>query len=506
MNQGKGVTAAFGFACMAGLAAGLGASGPSANSRFIGSLNDPAIAADPIARPIVERMTFATDHAGEHAHVTPLPDGGFFATCSEVGVVFAPGTPMEYVNDVLSRIQPPATSRFEPQGSAWFTGGTAGVITYSLVPDGLSIPAAIQGEPTTNSSLFSTLDNIFDTRAQWQTLLGSAFTSWGEFSDVSYSLVSDDGAPWFSAGPLTGGVGRGDCRIAMKPIDGAGGVLAYNFFPLNGDMVIDQADNWGNSFNNFVFFRNVVAHEHGHGQGLSHVCPANGTKLMEPFLSTGFDGLQLDDIRATTFLYGDRLEPNAGPTGSAEAVSVPDTLLLKDLSLRDSSDVDVISFETSASVEIVASVSPVGTTYSGGPQTQACNTGSLIVGSELIDPILEILDADLNVVASVNAGGFGVAEQTDPINLGDPGVYHVRVSAAAAAGVSQIYDLQVNVSEGLPTCPEDLTGDGVVGAGDLSVLLSQWGSSGSSAELDGQPPVDAVDLSFLLSSWGDCPS
>jgi hypothetical protein len=49
--------------------------------------------------------------------------------------------------------------------------------------------------------------------------------------------------------------------------------------------------------------------------------------------------------------------------------------------------------------------------------------------------------------------------------------------------------------------PADLDNDGFVGAADLSLLLSQWGSAGS-ADLSGNGTVGAEDLSQLLASWG----
>ncbi|MFM7261037.1 MAG: hypothetical protein ACKO3W_10580, partial [bacterium] len=48
--------------------------------------------------------------------------------------------------------------------------------------------------------------------------------------------------------------------------------------------------------------------------------------------------------------------------------------------------------------------------------------------------------------------------------------------------------------------PYDLTGDGLVGAADLSLLLSQWGGKGQ-ADFDRTGVVDAADLSAMLANW-----
>lgn len=54
-------------------------------------------------------------------------------------------------------------------------------------------------------------------------------------------------------------------------------------------------------------------------------------------------------------------------------------------------------------------------------------------------------------------------------------------------------------------CPADLDGDGFVAAGDLSILLDSWGSTGADpADIDGDGAVDANDLAALLSTWGPC--
>ncbi|MBL9118463.1 MAG: hypothetical protein JNL80_00945 [Phycisphaerae bacterium] len=47
----------------------------------------------------------------------------------------------------------------------------------------------------------------------------------------------------------------------------------------------------------------------------------------------------------------------------------------------------------------------------------------------------------------------------------------------------------------------DLTGDGLVNAGDLALMLGAWGSAGGPADLNGDGTVDAADLSILLGAW-----
>jgi hypothetical protein len=53
------------------------------------------------------------------------------------------------------------------------------------------------------------------------------------------------------------------------------------------------------------------------------------------------------------------------------------------------------------------------------------------------------------------------------------------------------------------SCASDLDGDGTVGAADLTLVLSGWGSA--APDLTGDGVVNAVDLAQLLATWGPCP-
>ncbi len=64
--------------------------------------------------------------------------------------------------------------------------------------------------------------------------------------------------------------------------------------------------------------------------------------------------------------------------------------------------------------------------------------------------------------------------------------------------------------DGIPdvcdTCPADLTGDGMVNAADLALLLGAWGPNpGHCADFNNDGAVNAADLALLLGSWGPCP-
>ena len=53
-----------------------------------------------------------------------------------------------------------------------------------------------------------------------------------------------------------------------------------------------------------------------------------------------------------------------------------------------------------------------------------------------------------------------------------------------------------------PACPADLSGDNVVSAGDLAIMLNFWGTAG--ADLTGDGATNGADLATLLGAWGPC--
>ncbi len=56
---------------------------------------------------------------------------------------------------------------------------------------------------------------------------------------------------------------------------------------------------------------------------------------------------------------------------------------------------------------------------------------------------------------------------------------------------------------GPPSCPADLTGDGVVDGADLGLILSAWGES-PLGDLTGDGITDGADLGLMLTAFGPC--
>src|SRR5437868_3920538 len=60
----------------------------------------------------------------------------------------------------------------------------------------------------------------------------------------------------------------------------------------------------------------------------------------------------------------------------------------------------------------------------------------------------------------------------------------------------------VAVHSSLAAVSGDLNGDGTVNVFDLSILLSNWGTSDATADINRDGTVNIFDLSTLLSHWG----
>ncbi|MBS1706181.1 MAG: putative Ig domain-containing protein [Armatimonadetes bacterium] len=376
------------------------------------------------------------------------------------------------------------SNRWNGSGGSGGTNGTPSSVTWSFVPDGLSISGGA-GEPTANSILFSTLDSAFSSqggRTTWVQRFIDIFARWHQLTGLTYTRITvggndwDDGTAWSNSGAA--GL-RGDIRIGSHYIDGASNILAYNYFPSSGtggNMVIDSADaaNWANSSNFNRFLRNTLGHEHGHGIGIQHVCPANGTKLMEPFLNTSFDGPQQDDIRAAEALYGDPYESNAtsGTATNLGALSSNSSTTFGDcpansayptmpipansaiLSIHPTGpDTDWFKFTTDGPATFTLTATPIGSSYDDSTQnstTGACNSGNTLNSKNEVKLQVSGYSTDgsslLGTGTAASLGTNAVATGSFPA----AGTYFVKVNSSGTFTSSrvQLYKLIVAMTPG----------------------------------------------------------
>ncbi len=355
--------------------------------------------------------------------------------------------------------------------------GDATTLTWSVIPDGTFIRSGV-GEAAGASDLIDFLDGVYHggaspggndlTQRTWWQEIDQTFDRFSDLSGLSYIYeANDDGANQIDT-PGSSNV-RGDVRIGGKVFTGIpGGVLAYNFGPDSGDMVIDTGDGFFNG--NSLRFRNVVAHEHGHGVGQAHTDPVNNTKLLEPFINLNFDGPQFDDILGLQRQYGDIYEKNGGndvfgnatslgavADGAtveigADAIGLTGSLLNDDtdtdfISIDDNSDTDFLSFSVNSAANVDLTLTPVGPTYQEGPQNGAT---SPLNTAQLSDLTLTLFDTDgTTVLATSNVAGLGGVESISEL-LGSAGTYFARVTGAN----NNIQTYHLSVSAAFVVVPE----------------------------------------------------
>jgi hypothetical protein len=385
------------------------------------------------------------------------------ASAFHLHALYAPDTDPAYMAEIEAMLHPDGDrynfrNRWSVGATASNTGGTALgdslVLTWSLVPDGTTIPGSA-GEPTCNSNLIAVMNARYGAGA-WQAEIQEVFDEWESFTGNDYIFEpNDDGAAWPNSRGVLGT--RGDVRIAGCAVDGNSGILAYNFFPSTGDMKIDTSDSFFGSPQGALDtgFHYVIAHEHGHGVGLLHVCPINSTKLMEPVINTGFNTLRHDDIRGAQRGYGDRLELPAASNDSAGAatalgtVNDGQTIAFTNLSIDSANDQDWLQFTVGADHQIDVNLNPVGLTYEDGDQSQTtgqCQPGGTTNSLIIQDLNFEIRDSDgVTVLAAGNATPAGVAEVLNDVYLGGAGVKYLRIFPVTSTNDTQLYDVTVNV-------------------------------------------------------------
>ena len=365
--------------------------------------------------------------------------------------------------------------------------GDATVVTWGFIPDGTTISGS---EGTSGSVLIQKLDALYGsgpggsdlTLRPWFNIFNDAYTRLGQVSGLQFVYEpKDDGATFANGSPGVLGV-RADERIGGHSIDGGFGTLAYNYFPGQTDMVIDtdELESGGTFYldqgNGNRAFRNVIMHETGHGLGLEHQMPDDGTVMMNPQLSTSFEGPQFDDIMGLQRLYGDKYERNGSndtlatatplgllpgngttPLGLSGAVTsmliAPTTTDF--LSIDGKSDADVFQFAVLGGTTVDVKLNPVGFTYLSGAQGGPAPTPFDALGQS--DLRLELLDATGAVVATQNVTGLGQGESVlaYPVPVWSGGTFYARVTGTQ--DVVQLY--KIGISNTVVTVPAVITRD-----------------------------------------------
>jgi len=369
-----------------------------------------------------------------------------------------------------------------------YTQGSPITLTWGFMALGTAINNTGSGIPNAANNLQTRLNTIYPGgQAQWQPVFQSMFDRWSSLSGVTYQFeANDDSQPINgSSGDAKGLLGtRPDLRIGGKPLDGNFGILAYNYFPNLGDMVIDTNDSFfTDTSNSSLRLRQTTAHEHGHGMGMDHVDSTNAKILMQPVIDLTYDGPQHHDILVAHRAYGDFFEKsNAGlgndtaaratPLGavttstpksignSARTLAVSATAT-DFVSIDDNTDTDFYSFSIAGAARLNALLESLGFTYNATAQGAG---GNVAFNSQTrSDLALALFDTDgTTLLASSDVTGLGGNESLSVV-LANAGTYFIRITGAdnpdALALDAQFYGLTLS----LTAVPEPTTWALIVG-------------------------------------------
>ena len=416
-------------------------------------------------------------------------------------------TPEQY-DELVARTQmlpPTATggfgTRFYADTTCWLGAATLGdpgtsrpaQLTYSFPDDGVQWGLTCSGYPQGPNDLGAKLQAAYTgSLDRGREFVRSSIAAWRTVASLSYTEVADDDSPEDMSSTHVST--RGDIRIGGLGFAAVGvNPLAYNAFPgigttscAGGDMTINTnyftSVYFNNTIGNYLYFRNTVAHEHGHGLGFIHSVPCNQTKLMEPTIHTGVTLLSPDEVRAAIRNYGDRYAilnnhyaANAKDYGNLTSPTVR-SVIDRDLGINGTAVVlntnppqflpedDFFKFTISTPQSVTISVAPTGYTVGAGTCSGASNDPSWCQGQQTtscsgtiaaIDAqkagnlALELRASDgATVIASSNSATLGVTETVTQPTLA-AGTYYVRVwdagGASSANQIVQTYDLTIRV-------------------------------------------------------------
>lgn len=369
--------------------------------------------------------------------------------------------------------------------------GVPVTVTWSFAPDGTAIPAETSG--TVPSNLINFLDSGWGAGSgggdyasrPWFPIFQQSFDRISALSGVTYVYEPNDtGSSFSNAFNRRGILGvRGDVRLGGKSYGAGSTTLASNYYPNYGEMMIntDQAAFFLNNTNGSRRFRNTIMHESLHGLGLAHVEASIAGFLLEPILSTSFDGPQLDDVLGLQRLYGDFYEKSGGNDVVARATPLGLVSALQPqiigtqggstfigaaqtdfVSIDDVSDNDFFSFTLQETLDVTLKLSPQGTSYQVGPQG---GTQTTFDSRTLSDLSLALFAPDGSAVLDfANAAGLGAEESI--VRRLDAGTYYARV--AGAQSDVQLYQFAVTAS---PPPPRSLLWAGLTSS-EWDVLLT----------------------------------
>ena len=382
-----------------------------------------------------------------------------------------------------------------PDGTVWEGDGGNGSDVIEYLDDGWNVAALDRTADLTNRPWWDWMDRVYK--------------QYSRVSGLTMEYVTDDGLPIGWGGAIGQ---RGDIRIGGRNIDSnIVGTLAHNAFPNNGEMTIDTfrdaqgIPSWWHSSFAPDQFRNLIAHESGHGTGLNHEILTGVDAVMEVPLESTFWALQFDEVYALNRLYGDPLEKNGGndfissathlgvfgtdstvTLGADAGDAVVDEIDGDWLGIDGDSDSDWFRFSVTDTTWANITVAPLGPTYVSGQQ-------GTFVASAQSDLNLQLFGPNgTNLLASIDQQGIGNTEVLERFELTVAGEYFLHVGGES--DLNQFYQLDVLVTT-FNGVEGDVNQDGSVDEADITAFQAGWLSDTSGMTL-----VESIMLGDLNAS------
>ena len=223
----------------------------------------------------------------------------------------------------------------------------------------------------------------------------------------------------------------------------------------------------------------------------------NDTRVVDDDTANSF----FSDFRGQGLLRWDDIVGNAAGRIPPDAQLISATLVID---IPD--DIDTPLFNPNFLVHRMTRAWDESSTWNslgGGLSVPADMTAPIAVFSGDNQPDSDTMRR-IDVTAAVAAWlagepNFGLAITPEIISGNDDGI-QIRASESPNAILRP--RLEVTFRPATLGAPEDLDRDGAVGGGDLSILLSDWGTPSPVADLDADGVVGGGDLAILLSAWG----
>jgi autotransporter-associated beta strand protein len=386
--------------------------------------------------------------------------------------------------------------------------GNPRTIRWSLVPDGTKIPVFYYGGSNSNrpSRLIVDLDNDFSvpsgsrgadlTSRPWFSSFQNMVNRVANKTGFTFIYEPNDDGREIGASNSDGVIGvRGDLRIGGGPLSGP---LGYNGIPTGGhlpDMILNTDFAWTSSTLNFI-----ATHELHHGLGFGHVLVNdNGNASAVSGSGGNSNGPQFHDLIQLHRKYGDTFESpvrndtraNAtvlgtlvpGGTlrvgsnwGTGVNIGASDTNVA---TISASNDIDFYRIDTTGPMQLQATLTPRGPTYSYVTEGQ---TGATVDATKFMNLRFEVQNASGTVIATAASAAAGAVESLPALQLPAAGAWYFRVSMEGSSTSPQAYTLEVTDSD------NDSDGDGASDSREYAI---------------GRDPADPADLAFGFNTNGD---